>query len=142
MTDLMSQNATSSWGGTRKLPFVFTEHGVPMLSSVLNSQRATQVNIQIMRIYTRLREMLLSNIDLGLKIEKLDKKIVNLGYDVKMHDGEIESIFELLNEMKEVSIKPKPRNPIGFKIKSTTKVQNKASKNVIAKSVTKRQSEK
>jgi hypothetical protein len=97
---LMSQNAT-------KLPFVFTEHGVLMLSSVLNSARATQVNIQIMRVYTKLREIVLTNSEVLLKLEKLDKKIINLGHDVTMHDGEIESIFELINEIKEEKIKPK-----------------------------------
>src|SRR5258706_15988138 len=55
--NLMSQNAISSWGGRRKMPFAFTEHGVLMLSSILNSERAIQVNIQIMRIYTKLRGM-------------------------------------------------------------------------------------
>src|SRR6267143_2410508 len=51
--NLMSQNAISSWGGRRKMPFAFTEHGVLMLSSILNSERAIQVNIQIMRIYKK-----------------------------------------------------------------------------------------
>ena len=55
---LKSQIATSSWGGRRKLPYVFSEHGVLMLSSVLNSQQAIQVNIQIVRIFTRLRNLL------------------------------------------------------------------------------------
>ncbi len=85
---LMSQNATSSWGGIRKLPFVFTDYGVLMLSSILNSLRAIQVNIQIMRIYTKLREILLTNSEVLLKLENLDKKMINLGQDVKMHDGE------------------------------------------------------
>ena len=80
--NLKSQNATSSWGGTRKNPFVFTEHGVLMLSSVLNSARATQVNIQIMRVYTKLREIILTNHDVLLKLEKIDKKLINLGHDV------------------------------------------------------------
>ena len=53
--NLKSQNATSSWGGRRKLPYAFTEHGVLMLSSVLNSPTAIQVNIKIMRVYTKLR---------------------------------------------------------------------------------------
>ncbi|MET4140246.1 hypothetical protein ABIB30_002622 [Pedobacter sp. UYP1] len=61
--DLMSQNATSSWRGRRKQPYAFTEHGVLMLSSVLNSKQATKVNIQIMRVYTRIREMLLAHKD-------------------------------------------------------------------------------
>jgi len=56
--NLKSQFATSSWGGSRKLPFAFTEHGVLMLSSVLSSKQAIQVNIQIIRIFTRVRQML------------------------------------------------------------------------------------
>lgn len=97
---LMSQNATSSWGSIRKLPLVFTEHGVLMLYSVLNSLRATQVNIQIMRIYTKLREILLTNSEVLLKLENLDKKMINLGQDVKMHVGEIETIFSLIDEWR------------------------------------------
>ena len=57
--NLKSQIATSSWGGTRKLPFAFTEHGVLMLSSVLNSDKAIQTNISIMRIFTKVRQMLI-----------------------------------------------------------------------------------
>lgn len=125
---LMSQNATSSWGGIRKLPLVFTEHGVLMLSSVLNSLRATQVNIQIMRIYTKLREILLTNSEVLLKLENLDKKMINLGQDVKMHVGEIETIFSLIDEWrkekedeknKEKAWLAAPKNPIGFKSKSS-----------------------
>src|SRR5213075_588593 len=67
--NLKSQNATSSWGGRRKIPFAFTEHGVLMLSSVLSSDRAVQVNIQIMRIYTKLSQMLLTHKDILLKLE-------------------------------------------------------------------------
>lgn len=114
--NLKSQNVTSSWGGRRTLPNAFTEHGVLMLSSVLNSQAAIQVNIRIMRVYARLREMLLSNQDIILKLEQLDKKIINLGFDVKMHDGEIETIFELVKEIMDEKSKPQaPRMPIGFK---------------------------
>ena len=72
--NLISQNATSSWGGRRKLPFAFTEHGVLMLSSVLNSERAVGVNIQIMRIYTKMREMLMTNQEIQLKLEQLERK--------------------------------------------------------------------
>jgi hypothetical protein len=120
--NLKSQNATSSWGGRRKLPNAFTEYGVLMLSSVLNSQEAIQVNIKIMRVYTKLREMLLTNQDILLKLEQLDKKIVNMGFDVKMHDGEIETIFELIKEvMAEQSKPPLAREPIGFKTKPVKK---------------------
>lgn len=72
--NLISQNAISSWGGTRKLPRVFTQEGVAMLSSVLNSERAIAVNIQIMRAFVQLRRMLLTNSDLRRKIETMEKK--------------------------------------------------------------------
>ena len=65
---------TSSWGGTRYMPMVFTEQGVPMLSSVLNSEWAIEVNIQIMRTFTKLKQMILSNDDLRLRIEEMEKK--------------------------------------------------------------------
>lgn len=116
--NLKSQNATSNWGGRRKLPNAFTEHGVLMLSSVLNSHTAIQVNIKIMRVYARLRETLLTHQDILLKLEQLDKKIINLGFDVKMHDGEIATIFELIKEIMEAQTQPPAaRVPIGFKAK-------------------------
>ena len=72
--NLIFHFGTSSWGGTRKLPYAFTENGVAMLSSVLNSERAIKVNIQIMRTFTRLREMLMTHKDLKEKIEAMEKK--------------------------------------------------------------------
>ncbi|MES2762329.1 MAG: ORF6N domain-containing protein [Bacteroidota bacterium] len=72
--NLKSQFVTSSWGGTRKLPFVFTEQGVAMLSGILNSDRAIAVNIQIMRIFTRVRQMLTDNTELRLDVEKIKRK--------------------------------------------------------------------
>ena len=73
--NLKSQIVTSSWGGTRKLPSVFTEHGVLMLSSVLNSDKAIQTNIQIMRIFTKVRQMLLDTTDLKIDIMQIQKKL-------------------------------------------------------------------
>ena len=73
VTDLMSQNAISRWGGRRKLPFAFTEQGVAMLSSVLNTDRAIAVNISIMRAFLRLRELLLTH-------EELSKKHRRIGF--------------------------------------------------------------
>lgn len=105
---LMSQNATSSWGGRRKLPYAFTEHGVLMLSSVLNSDRAIQVNIQIMRIYSKLREMLMTNKDILLKLEKLEKQ-------VSKHDEDISIVFDYLKEL--LNPKTEPLRKIGFKHK-------------------------
>ncbi|MBI5644122.1 MAG: ORF6N domain-containing protein [Deltaproteobacteria bacterium] len=92
----------SSWGGTRKLPLVFTENGVAMLSSVLNSERAVQVNIQIMRTFTRLREMLLTHKDLKQKIEDMEKK----------YDSQFKIVFEAIKQLLEPPVKPKKR--IGF----------------------------
>ena len=75
--NLKSQFATSSWGGTRKLPYAFTEHGVLMLSSVLKSDKAIQVNIQIMRIFTKVRQMLLDTTELKIDILQIQKKLEN-----------------------------------------------------------------
>ncbi|TDD99629.1 ORF6N domain-containing protein [Flavobacterium cellulosilyticum] len=74
---LKSQVATSSWGGTRKLPYAFTEHGVLLLSSVINSTKAIQTNIQIMRIFSRVRQMLFDTIDLKIDILQIQKKLEN-----------------------------------------------------------------
>jgi len=109
--NLKSQIATSSWGGRRKLPFAFTEHGVLMLSSVLNSERSIKVNIQIMRIYTKIRHMLLTNKDILLKLEKLEQKLSG-------HDEKILLIFEYLKqfeETKQQELEQKNRKRIGYK---------------------------
>ncbi len=74
MEDLMSQIAISSWGGRRKMPFVFSEQGVAMLSGVLHSERAIKVNIQIMRVFTKFRSLLQTQIDILHKLELLEKK--------------------------------------------------------------------
>ena len=71
--DLKSQIATSSWGGRRKLPYAFTEQGVAMLSGVLHSERAINVNIHIMRVFTRMREMVASHKEILRKLEALEK---------------------------------------------------------------------
>jgi len=104
--NLKSQFATSSWGGRRSLPYAFTEHGVLMLSSVLNSKQAIQVNIQIMRIYTRIREMLITHKDVLLLVEQVERKLVK-------QDQKIETLFAYLNKFLEKE--EKPRNAIGYK---------------------------
>ena len=105
--NLKSQNATSrSWGGRRKLPNVFTEHGVLMLSSVLNSEQAIKTNIQIMRIYTKMRQMLITHQDLLLKFNELEAK-------VGKHDQSISQIFAYLKQL--LQEQSEPREPIGFK---------------------------
>lgn len=106
--DLIFQNGTSSWGGTRKLPYAFTEQGVAMLSSVLNSERAVLVNIHIVRVFTRMREMLSTHKDVLLKLEQLERKVVGQDDDIKLIFGYLK---ELLNPPAE------PRKQIGFKQK-------------------------
>ncbi len=106
--NLKSQNATSSWGGRRKLPSAFTEHGVLMLSSVLNSERAVSVNIQIMRIYTKMREMLMTNQDILLKLEQLERQTFQNSDDIQM-------IFTALKELLTPPQEPRPR--VGFRRK-------------------------
>ena len=109
---LMSQNATSSWGGRRKLPSAFTEHGVLMLSSILNSTTAIQVNIKIMRIYIKLREILLNHKDILLKLEQLEKQMFIQDALLNKHEDEIQLIFAALKQL--LSPQPIQRKKIGF----------------------------
>jgi hypothetical protein len=97
--NLRYQIGTSSWGGRRYTPYAFTEQGVAMLSSVLNSDRAIMVNIQIIRIFTRMRQMLLTHKDILLKLEKLER-------DVASHDEKIKLIFEYLKKLLTEPKKP------------------------------------
>jgi hypothetical protein len=114
---LRSQFATSSregnirddfseWGGRRYLPFAFTEHGVMMLSSVLNSPLAIAMNIRIIRVYIRLREMLSSHLELANKIEYLESK-------VDRHSEEIAAVFMAIRELMGLG-EQTPRPVIGF----------------------------
>ena len=105
---LRSQIVTSSWGGSRYVPMTFSEQGVAMLSSVLNSEQAIMVNIQIMRVFTRIREILTDNLSVHLEIEEIKKQLVN-------HDKNIELVFSYLDELIEKHDDPKPRKAIGFK---------------------------
>nr|WP_315200777.1 ORF6N domain-containing protein [uncultured Flavobacterium sp.] len=106
--NLISQIVTSSWGGTRKLPFAFTEHGVMMLSSVLKSDRAIQTNIQIMRTFTKVKQMLLDTSEIKIDIVQIQKKLEN-------HDKNIELVFSYLEELNEKKENEKPRVKIGYK---------------------------
>lgn len=92
--------------GLRKRPYAFTENGVAMLSSVLSSERAVEVNIQIMRTFTRLREMILTHKELAHKLAQLERKIGK-------HDDEIKTIF---NAIRQLMVPPEPkRRKIGFR---------------------------
>jgi hypothetical protein len=101
--NLKSHFATSSWGGVRKLPRVFTQEGVAMLSSVLNSERAIMVNIQIMRAFAQLRRMLLTNRDLKRKIEEMEKR----------YDKQFAIVFQAIKQLLE-PLPEQKRRTIGF----------------------------
>ncbi|MGC8751363.1 ORF6N domain-containing protein [Hydrotalea sp.] len=105
--NLKSQNATSNWGGRRKLPKAFTEQGVAMLSSVLNSNVAIEVNIRIIRVFTKLREYALTHKEILLQLSKLEK-------EVKGNSKDIENIFMVLKELIEKQNNHVPRRRIGF----------------------------
>lgn len=92
-------------GGRRYLPYVFTEQGVAMLSSVLNSERAIEVNIQIMRVFVRIKEMIMSHKDLVRKMEALENK----------YDGQFKEVFEAIRRL--MTEEQKPKTPIGFHVK-------------------------
>ena len=101
--NLKSQFVTSSWGGIRTAPYAFTEQGVAMLSSVLRSERAIQVNIEIMRAFVRLRQMLASNAELSRKLVALEKK----------YDARVKAVFEAIYDLMSPAENKKKR-PIGF----------------------------
>ena len=103
LANLKSQFVTSSWGGSRSLPYAFTEQGVAMLSSVLRSERAIAVNIEIMRAFVKLRGMLEGNRDLARKLDGLEKK----------YDAQFKVVFEAIRELMTPS-QPKPKRRIGF----------------------------
>ncbi len=99
--NLMFQSGTSSWGGIRKLPRVFTEQGVAMLSTVLKSKRAIHVNISIMRAFVKLRQILSTHKELAHKLSELERKL-------EKHDAEISSIFDAIRQlMAPPPVKPK-----------------------------------
>ena len=104
--NLKSQIVTSSWGGLRRaLPYAFTEQGVAMLSSVLRSERAVQVNVAIMRAFVGLRRMLAAN-------ETLARKLAELDHRLEGHDRAIKSLFDAIRDL--MSPPARPRREMGF----------------------------
>jgi len=102
LADLRYQTGTSRWGGRRYLPLAFTEQGVAMLASVLHSERAIRVNIEIMRAFVRLREMLASHASLARKLAELEKR----------YDAQFKAVFDAIRRL----MKPQKARyrPIGF----------------------------
>ena len=103
---LRSQIVTSSsgYGGRRFLPFAFTEQGVAMLSGVLRSPRAVRVNIEILRAFVRLRQLLASNAELARRLEAMEKK----------YDGQFRVVFEAIRQLMATPVADEPRKEIGF----------------------------
>ncbi len=100
---LKSQIVTSSWGGRRTLPYAFTEQGVAMLSSVLNSDQAVRVNIEIMRAFVRLRGIVASHADLSRRLDTLEAR----------YDGQFKVVFDAIRQL--MSPPDPPRKRIGFR---------------------------
>ena len=103
--NLRSQIATSSWGGTRYIPMAFTEQGVAMLSSVLNSKRAMDVNIAIMRAFVKMREILATNKEFSEKLKIIEEQLAE-------HDEQFKMVFEAIKQLLKEDEKPKQK--IGF----------------------------
>ena len=106
--NLRSQFVTSSWGGKRYLPYAFTEQGVAMLSSVLKSKKAVQVNISIMRVFVAVKQMILGNTELSQKLSALEAK----------YNKQFKDVYDAINylmENKQQEEKQKTRTKIGYK---------------------------
>lgn len=101
--NLRSQIVTSSWGGRRRTPYAFTEQGVAMLSSVLRSENAIDVNIQIMRAFVQLRSLIASNAELALRLDDLERR----------YDGQFRKVFDAIREIMNPAI-PSSKRIIGF----------------------------
>jgi hypothetical protein len=101
--NLKFHSGTSSWGGTRKRPRAFTEQGVAMLSSVLRSKQAVAVNIEIMRAFVRIRELIAGRQDLILRLDALEAR----------YDAQFRSVFEAIRAL--ISDEDRPRKRIGFR---------------------------
>jgi hypothetical protein len=102
---LLFQIGISSWGGRRTPPYAFTEQGVAMLSGVLSSERAIRVNIQIMRVFTKVREILMDNLNIRLEIEEIKKKLANQDKNIEIVFSYLDELIERHNSRKAVQIK-------------------------------------
>jgi hypothetical protein len=109
---LRSQNATSKRGGRRYLPYAFTEHGAIMAATVLNSERAVEMSVFVVRAFVRLREMLSTNQQLSGKIDELERRL-------DTHDASIQELIEAIRELMEPP--PASSRPIGFRLPAANK---------------------
>ncbi|MEO6812965.1 MAG: ORF6N domain-containing protein [Ginsengibacter sp.] len=111
--NLRSQIGTSRWGGSRYLPMAFTEQSVAMLSSVLSSKMAIEVNIQIIRVFSKMRAMILNHKDILLKLEQVEKNMMKQDGKMKIYEEDIQVIFKALKQL--LNPPQLPRERIGFK---------------------------
>ncbi len=112
------ENATLSAAdkqGLRYAPFCFTEQGVTMLSCILNSKTAIEVNLRVIRVFVKMREYALTHKEILMQLAKLEKEVSNNDRNTERNSKDIENIFMVLKELLEKESKPTPRNKIGFK---------------------------
>ena len=108
MDSIRGQGGSLNWGGPRYLPMAFTEQGVAQLSSVLKSERAIRVNIQIVRLFTKMRRLLFAQKDLILKIQKMERELSAQGHEIRV-------IFEYLKKLLQKDGSRQERKRIGYK---------------------------
>lgn len=107
--NLKSHFATSSWGGRRKLPLAFTEHGAIQVATILNSTRAVEMSVYVVRAFVRLRDMLVSNKELARKLADLERSLMSLDLDTQRQFREV---YETIRSL--MGVPPPKRRPIGF----------------------------
>lgn len=129
--NLMSHFATSSWGGRRKRPLAFTEHGAIMAATVLSSPRAVEVSVYVVRAFVQLREVLAGHRDLAAKLEELENKteLMAVQHDTFAHNTRVQlkQVFEAIRELMGPPDAPKKR-PIGFVTPEENPIRTKAIK--------------
>src|ERR1700734_850208 len=115
MAETITSIAITEEAIVSKIYLIRGEQGVAQLSSVLNSETAVEVNIQIIRIFTRMRELLLTHKDILIKLEQMEKKMIKQGGKLQKHDQDIRLIFEYLKQLLNPPHEPRPR--VGFRRK-------------------------
>lgn len=121
---------TSSWGGTRKLPYAFTEYGILMLSSVLNSKRAIYINIQIIRVFTKIRQLIAKQGEVLRKVEEVSRKTQINSENIRKHNSRlsfldivVEGLIQDVNNLNKLLPSPNPatQEKIGFRNRNKKK---------------------
>lgn len=131
VANLKSHFATSSWGGRRKLPLAFTEHGAIMAATVLKSPRAAEVSVYVVRAFVRLRELVVSNKELALRLDELENKtdLMSLKHETFEHSTRVQ-IKQIIDALRELTAPPPAptKRPIGFVTPDEPPTKPKAAK--------------